>query len=64
MAYLASTLALLSSRTCSISLVMILHTLRIQHRAAVVQVVYFHTLGRSETVCIGLPMSLFPDAYY
>lgn len=52
MAYPASTLVPLSFRTCSILLATIQRTLRILRRAEAEQVVYFHTLGGSETVSI------------
>ena len=54
MVYPASTLVPLSSRTCSISLVMIQRTLRIPRRAAAAPVAYFRTLDASEIVRIVL----------
>ena len=55
-AYPASTLVLLSSRTCCISLATIQHILRILPRAVPTRVVYFRTLGASGTVRITLWM--------
>lgn len=64
MAYLASTLAPLSSRIYCISLVMIQRIPHIRRHVALAQVVYFRTLDTSETVCIVLRTPLCPAAHH